>query len=190
MTPEQLRALQARATRPRRTVPVVCDGDLGQRIEVLLAEVEELANPTPSPDARLGSKAKTTHPRVAEVNAELDALYEQARGSTLYVVLEGLAGTPWRALVAQHPVQKDEAGNVAAADKPWGVDRAAIEEPLIRACVIGQRDAFDADEIRPLPAETLDWLLDWMTVHQREALFITAWTLCRGDDAVPLRRAR
>lgn len=188
MTPEQLANLQARASRPRRTVPVVLDGDLAQRIEALLDEIEELSAPTDGGDKRLGTKAKAPTPRLAEAKSELDALYQQAEGSTLFIVLEGLQGTVWRAMIPQYKVPKDD-----ETRSPWGpegVDRIAMEEPLIRACVIGHRATHDADEILPLPAETLDWLLDFATTSQKETLFLAGWVCSRADDAVPLRRTR
>lgn len=182
MTPEQLKELQARATRPRRTVPIVCDGDLAQRIDALQAEIDDLAD---QPDKRLASKGKAAADKLA---GELDALYEKAAASTLHVVLEGLQDTVFRALVAQHKVAKDDKERT-----PWGpdsVDRLAMEEPLIRACVIGHRESLDAEEIHPLPAETLDWLIGFTQLAQKETLFLAAWSACRGDDAVPLRRPR
>lgn len=185
MTPDQLKDLQARASRPRRTVPVVCDGDLAQRIDALQAEMDELVPPEQA-DKRLASKPKPA--RVAEATAELDALYERAAASTLYVVLEGLQDTVFRALVAQHKVLKDDKDRT-----PWGpdgVDRFAMEEPLIRACVVGHRESLEAEELHPLPAATLDWLLGFTQLAQKETLFLAAWSACRGDDAVPLRRAR
>lgn len=188
MTPDQLKTLQARASRPRRTVPVVCDGDLAQRIDVLQSEIDALTNPPEQADKRLATKAKAANPRIAEATAELDALYEAAEASTLYVVLEGLQGTVFRSLVAQHKVPKDDPERT-----PWGpdaVDRLTMEEPLMRACIIGHRDSLEAGEIHPLDAGTVDWLLDFAQLAQRETLFLAAWFVCRGDDAVPLRPAR
>lgn len=184
MTPEQLAQLQARATRPRRTVPVVCNGDLAQKIDALQADLAglERANIV---DRRLGTKGNDA--QAAQLEAEIDALYEQAEADTLLVVVEGMDGTAWRALVAQYPPLKPAEGE----EKPTGFDsvcdRVAMEEPLIRACVIGHRADPDA-EVDPLPEETLDWLLGFATVEQKETLFIAAWAVCRGGDAVPLRR--
>jgi hypothetical protein len=65
-----------------------------------------------------------------------------------------------------------------------------MEEPLIRACVVGHRATADAEAVDELDDETLDWLLDFCSVEQKENLFIAAWASCRGPDAVPLRRPR
>ena len=185
MTPERLAQLQARATRPRRTVPVVCNGDLAQRIDALQDDLAALERP--ALDRRLGSKSYDA--QAAQLEAEIDALYVQAEADTVLVVVEGMDGTAWRALIGQYPPLKPAEGE----EKPTGFDsvcdRVAMEEPLIRACVVGHRADPDAD-VDPLPADTLDWLLSFATVEQRESLFVASWAVCRGDDAVPLRRRR
>lgn len=187
MTPERLAELQARASRPRRTVPVVCNGDLAQRIDALQAELAAI-DTRAELDRRLGRRAGTS--QTAELEAQIDDLYEQAESDTLLFVVEGLEGTAWRALLAAYPPKPTPEG----ADKPTGVeamcDREAMEEPLIRAAVIGMRADVDAKEVDPLPAGTLDWLLGFATVEQRETLWLAAWNCSRGDDAVPLRRRR
>ena len=73
MTPDQLAAIKASATRPRRTVPIVLDGDLAEKIRVLLFE-QEIGEASAN-DKRLASKVRK---RAAEIDAELDQLYAQA----------------------------------------------------------------------------------------------------------------
>lgn len=185
MTPEQLADLQARASRPRRTVPVVCNGDLAQKINGLQDELAELDR-RELLDRRLGSRGGDA--RAEAINAQLDDLYEQAKADTLLVVLEGLEGTAWRALLGQYPPRKAGEGE----EKPTGFDalcnRETMEEPLIRASVIGHKADVDDVEILPLPDDTLDWLLGFVNVEQRDTLFVAAWACNRVDDAVPLRR--
>lgn len=196
MTPERLAELQARASRPRRTVPVVCNGDLAQRIDAVQAELT--AEESPLVDRRLGSRSNAA--RVAALEAELDDLYERAAEDTLLVVVEAMEGTAWRALLAAHPPKP-----LAEGEEPPTVfdrlcDREAMEEPLIRACAVGFRADVDAD-VQPLPDSTVDWLLGYtdddgnrvrgfMTAEKRDEMFVAAWAVSRGDDAVPLRRKR
>jgi hypothetical protein len=184
VTPEQLADLQARATRPRRTVPVVCNGELAQKIAALQDDLAELDRRQVA-DRRLGSKSDTA--RAAALNAELDALYAQAEADTLLVVVEGMDGIAWRALLAQYPPRKLAEGEEPASGFDRLCDRPAFEEPLIRASVIGHRATLDG-EILPLPDDTLDWLIGFVTVEQRDTLFVAAWACNRVDDAVPLRR--
>lgn len=185
MTPEQLADLKARASRPRRTVPVVCNGDLAQKIAALQDDLAELDRQAAG-DRRLGSRSGDA--REANINAELDALYEQAEADTVLVVMEGMEGIAWRALLAQYPPRKPAEGE----DKPTGFDsvcdREAMEEPLIRASIIGHKATVDDDGILPLDDDTVDWLIGFVNAEQRDTLFIAAWTCNRVDDAVPLRR--
>lgn len=186
MTPEQLATLQARATRPRRTVPVVCNGELAQAIAALQDDLAELDRRQVA-DRRLGSKSGDA--RTAEINAELDALYAQAEADTILVVVEGMEATPWRALLAQYPPLKLAEGEEPRSGFDRLCDRVAMEEPLLRASVIGHRATLDG-EVMDLPDETLDWLIGFVTDEQRDTLFVAAWACNRVDDAVPLRRRR
>ena len=196
MTPEQLAELKARASRPRRTVPIVCNGDLAEQIQSLTDELVGLDRP--ANDRRLSSKSNAA--KVTDLEAQLDELYERAAGDTLLIVVEGLPGTDWRALLAQHPPRLDGDGkSLPGWDTTHRVNRESLEEPLIRAAVIGQRSTVDSPDVEALPDGTLDWLLGrteppaqeaFATIEQRESLFLAAWNAGRGDDAVPLRRRR
>ena len=185
MTPERLAELRSRASRPRRTVPIVCNGDLAERIDN--AQDELLSLDRAATGGRLASKSNSA--TAAALEKQLDDLYVQAEADTLLLVVEGLEGTVWRALIAQYPPTPGEDG------KPRGgydafCDREAFEEPLIRAATIGMRATVDAENVAPLPDGTLDWFFGFATALQRETLFIAAWVCSRGDDAVPLRRRR
>lgn len=176
MTPDQLAAIKASATRPRRTVPIVLDGDLAEKIRVLLFE-QEIGEASAN-DKRLASKVRK---RAAEIDAELDQLYAQAEASTLNVVVEGLRGTDFTAFKAEHPSRPDN-----TADVIWGFNVEDGRDPLIRLTQKGHRSG---DDPNLHPIEELDWLLGFMTEWQRETLFIAAAGVCRGDDSVPPRRA-
>jgi hypothetical protein len=185
MTPDQLAKLQAGATRPRRTVPIVLDGELRQRVEELVFELDQLqpaGDETPEPDVRLASRAKTKakpNPRVAELQAELDALSVEVESKTMHVVVEGQPGTPFVAFRAAHPPRE---GN--RADSAWAINVESSQEPLLRLTIVGHRDG---ETIHPVD---VDWLLNWATEWQLSVLQIAALSVCRGDDAVPLPRRR
>lgn len=184
MTPAELEALRNRATRPRRTVPIILDGDVRQRVEELLAEREALAD-KPDEDAkdrRLASRRRADTARLAEIDALLDVEYATVESSTLQVVVEGLGGTDWQAFRSTHQPQRE--GN--RADQVWGFNTEAGREPLIRATVIGHRDG---ETLHPVDAGTLDWLVGFCTDWQLDLLFLAGLTTSRGDDAVPLRPA-
>jgi hypothetical protein len=183
VTPEQLTALMARATRPRRTVPIVLDGDLRQRIEELAYEYEALdqAAEASKADRRLGSKAKPVA-RLAEIEAELDSLEAQAAEVTVQLVVEGLPGTPFTALKAEHPPREGNKGDAA-----WGLNLATARDPLIRATLVGRRYG---DEVVPLADDFADWLIGWATDWQLDKVLLAALSTSRGDDAAPLPRRR
>lgn len=193
MTPERLEELRNRATRPRRTVPIVCNGDLAEQIanvqDELLALDRAAAGAT---GRRLASRSSAA--KAAELDAQLDALYDEARDDTLLIVVEGVPGTVWKAFVAAHPPKPGDDGKPRPGYDGW-IDRETAEDLLIRACAIGMRSTPDGP-IQVLPDETLDWLLGdgvdagFATIEQRESLFIAAFAVCRGNDAVPLRLRR
>lgn len=182
MTPEQLARLQASATRPRRTVPLVLDGDLRGRVEVLEAKLEAERPASPS-DRRLGSRSASA-PDLALV-AELAELHERAEAATLHVVVEGLPGTPWRALLAAHPPRTDEAGKILP-DDDFGANESTIREPLVRATIIGHRPDPAVDDVAPFDDAFVDWLIGFVTDKQMDKLVAAGIATSRGDDAVPL----
>lgn len=181
MTPEELARLQASATRPRRTVPVVLDGDLRDRVEALETKLEA-EQPAPG-DRRLGTHSSSAPDSALVV--ELDALRVRAEAATLHIVVEGLAGTPWRALLAAHPPRRDEAGKIIPEDS-LGANEETIRDPMLRASIIGHRPDPDADEVVPFDAEFVEWLIGFVTDRQKDKLVAAALKVSRGDDAVPL----
>lgn len=177
MTPERLAAMQASATRPRRTVPIVLDGDLAQAITEAQAELDLLTEAGPESGKRLNSRPKAANPRIAEIGAELEALYLKAEEATMQVVVEGLAGTPMATIRAANPPRD---GN--RNDMLWSLNLDGARDALLHAAIIGHRDG---EDIHPVD---VDWLLGWATEYQIVALEMAALGTSRGDDAVPLPR--
>lgn len=186
MTPARIAELMARATRPRRTVPIVCGGELAEQIQGVQDDIAALDR---SPGGgRLASKSNAA--KIAELDKLLDSLYEQAADDTLLVVVEGLQGTPFEALKAAHPPRLDDEGKPREGwDRIHGCNPVTMREPMIRAAVVGIRAEPD-DPVEPVPDGMLDWLLGFATIEQAESLFLAAWNCSRGDDAVPLRHRR
>lgn len=184
MTPEELEQLKARATRPRRTVRLVLDGELRGRIEAVEQRIEDAESAArPDNDLRLGSKRRVVD--TSAEAAELEELHRQAESATLHVVVEGLPGTPWRTLLAAHPPKPDD-----ALDKAFDANMDTVRIPMVRACVIGHRSTSDG----PIHTVDLDWLVGdeqtpgFLTDLQMDKLVDAAIATSRGDDAVPLRR--
>lgn len=200
----RLKTLRERATRPRRTVPVLLDGEVRGQIEAVEDELDRLV-PTDKDDRRLASR-DPHRKRRAELEADLESLRRQAEDSTLYVVLEGMQRTPYRALVNQHPPRKDEDGRPLRTDI-LGVNYDTVQIPLVRACMRGYQETPAAGApVLDMDRDTLNWLLGhtipagenepavevepFLTDRQIEVLFMAALAVCRGDEAVPLPRTR
>lgn len=184
----RLKLLREKATRPRRTVPVLLDGEVREQIEAVEDELDRLDSAPASNDRRLSTK--TNDAEREQLVADLDALYESAEQSTLYVVLEAMQRTPYRALIAAHPARLDAEGKPLPADR-FGWNSETLAEPLVRACIVGYRERPEVDaEVLPMPAEDVDKLMAFVTERQLDALAAAALRLCAGDDAVPLRRKR
>lgn len=186
----RLKLLREKATRPRRTVALLLDGEVRGQIEAVEDELDRLDD---NPDGLLNSR---TGKRRKELEMELASLRAQAEQATLYVVVEGLQRSNYRALLAQHPPRKDEDGKIVRADV-LGANSDTFQVPLARACIVGYQDSPDAAApVEPIDAETVDWLLGtedtepFLTDRQIEVLASAALTVCRGDEAVPLPRTR
>ena len=177
-----LKALRARATRPRRTVPVLLDGELREQIEAVEDELDRLAD-LPVKPRRLAEKD-----RGAALRADLDKLRAEAEESTIYVVLEAMQRTPYRALLAAHPPRPD-----VALDR-GGYNAETFAPALIKACAIGYRERPDADApvLTDWPQDDyVAWLVDeYASPGQIGKMSSAALELCTGDDAVPLPRRR
>lgn len=184
MTPDQIKKLMARATRPRRTVPIVLDGELRERIEAAQAELDEAQPQETGDDRRLNTRRKQVD--TSALTARLDALFEEANESTLLLVVEGLPGHLWDALREQYPARKDSDGKLIG---PYVFDGKPMKPALVRAALIGSRASLDAEAVTALPDGFIDWLLDFASQGQMELLFQAALGVTAGTDAVPLRRA-
>ncbi len=210
----RLKLLRDKAVRPRRTVPVLLDGEVREQIEAVHDTLDRIES-AKGGHRSLASKSPEAQRRKLE--AELEHLYESATDSTLYLVLEAMQRTPYRALVAEHPPRVDGDGKMRVVDRlAGGVNADTFVLPLIRACVIGYRERPEADaEILPLDPSRwngdefepgmVDFLLGYKVTHpdrpelvaERDG-FATPWQihqlgqaatdLCVGDDAVPLPR--
>jgi hypothetical protein len=187
---DRLAGIKDSATRPRRTVPVILNGDLRERIAELVTELAQLEDDARSQSDRRLSSRSVGSARAEEIHGRLDELYARAEEDTLYVVLEGMDGTLWRALIAEHMAPRDDKGNATGGWGPLGVIRETLEEPLIRACVVGHREHLEHETVEPISPDTLDWLIGWATAEQRETLFLAGWMASRADDAIPLRPTR
>lgn len=206
----RLKLLRDQAVRPRRTVPVLLDGVVREQIEAVEDELDRLDVAPAVKDRRMSTKSESV--QRDKLVAELDGLYESAAKSTLYVVLEAMQRTPYRALVAQHPPRIVD-GKTHPSDL-IGANTDTLPVPLIRACIIGHKATDDAadTEVLPLPQShdtevSIDWLLGHISLtdpdsgefevtdpflsdRQIEKLWQAAFAVNRGDDAVPLRRKR
>lgn len=176
MTPAQLAAIQATATRPRRTVPIVLDGDLRAAVEELIFELENLPK-----DADADRRLSSGPTREAELIKQIDDLSAQAAEKTLQVVIEGLSGTDLDAMRGAHPPREDN-----RADKIWRINTESSRNPLIQATAIGFRGP--DDEVQPWADGQKDWLVGFVSDGQRERLYLAALSTSTGDDAVPLRQ--
>lgn len=188
MTPEQLAAARAKATRPRRTVPVVLDGELRERIERVEAELGAALEAPATGDRRLTSRSRKVDTTAAQ--ATLDALRTDAAGRTLHVVLEALPRRPYRHLVDQHPPRKDPDGKTHP-DDGLGLNYETFPPALAKACIIGHKPDPDGDAVEPLDPEYVAWLVDdFATDRQVQNLSSAAFDANRGNDAVPLPQLR
>lgn len=175
------------AARPRDMAPILLDGEIRHQIEAAERELSRL-NLSEGTDKRLGAKGVAAQRKAIE--DRIEQLYEQAAEHTMWLVLEGMQRTPYRALVALHPPRLGEDGKPIPVDVQ-GVNTETFAPALIKACVIGYRDEPDPSaEIHPIPEEDLEHLLEVITEGQMDAIGVVALRLCARDDAGPLWRRR
>lgn len=186
------RALAAK-TRPQRTVAVVLHGEIREQIEAVEDELDRLDDASPQTnDRRLSTKGNAARKR--ELEADLERLHEAAAEATVYLVLEALSDTAWLTLKSQHKPktpegEKPKASDAYAVSMAYNVD--TIRRPLIKACVVGERERPEANApITPVAPAELDELLDFVNTRQMMDLANAAYVLCERDDAAPLSRRR
>lgn len=183
----RLKLLREGRNRRQHTVAIQLDGEVREQIEAVEDELDRLASGMEA-DKRLNTKSNTT--RIAELEADLASLQSSAEDSTLYVVLQGMQATPYRALLAAHRPRKLEDGKVDPMDA-IGFNTETMPPLLVKACIVGYRERPDADaEILPFPPEDVDRLIESATEGQLDKLAAACIRLTAGDDAVPLRRRR
>jgi len=195
MTPDQLKKIRSGEVpthRPRRTVPILLDGELREQIEAIQTELvllesrqqaAEQAAAEGRPVRRINS---VDAERIRTLREDLAELIAKAEEKTMYVVVEGLNGTDWLHLVKEHPPVPNHEGKIVHI---YNVD--TIKAPLAKACIIGHREKNEVDSpILPLDEDTVDWLLSFISAHQLDMLADAAYQCCQRDDAVPLDRAR
>lgn len=191
----RLRLLRERAVRPRRTVPIQLDGVVREQIEAVEEELDRLDRSPQANDRRLSSKSADA--RRKELESELERLYAAAEETTLYVVMEALQRTTYRALCDAHPPRNGSDGKPLPEDHQ-GVNAETFPPALVKASIVGYKETPDAadTDVKPFPEEggddgiTVDWLMEWMTDYQVAKLAAVCVTLNRGDDLVPTRRRR
>jgi hypothetical protein len=183
----RLQQLREAATRPRKTVPVVLNGEVREQIEAVEDELDRL-DEAPVKARRLAEKSAGS-----ALREDLAKLRGEAEESTIYVVLEAMQRTPYRALLAAHPPRVDGDGNVVPLDR-GGFNADTFSPALVKACLVGYRERPDADApiLTDWPSDDfVDWLVDdYCSAGQIDKLSTAAFALTRGDDAVPLPRQR
>lgn len=177
----------AGAKLPEDTVDLCLRADLVAEHERLDAELEARLE---RPNQKLGGD-----PRRAELAAQIVALEEQMRESTITVRLRAMPKRRWRALVMAHPPRLNEDGARIPVDFR-GVNSDTFYDPLIRASVTEPELTDDqwthllghtAAEAEALEAagkgdEVQDGVL---TSRQHDGLFAAAWDLNRDEVTVP-----
>lgn len=208
---DRLKRLRQQAVRPRRTVPILLDGSLREQIEAVEDALDRLDQAPAKTDRRMSSKSNEAER--ASLLADLARLRTEAEDSTLFLVLEGMQRTAFRALLAQHPPRLGEDGKPLPQDRLLGANLETLAPVLARACAVGYREKPTADApVLKFPPDgtpdeiTLGWLFGhnvpaigddpgrvvepWCTERQIDQASSVAIALCAGDDAVPLPRPR
>jgi len=184
---KDIAAILAGAKLPEDTVDLCMRADLVAEHERLDAELEERLE---RPSQKLGGD-----PRRAELAAQIVALEEQMRESTITVRLRAMPRLRWRELVAAHPARFDEAGDRDPRDYQ-GVNSDTFPHAMIRASAI--EPELTADQWRNLLGDTIpeaealkaagkdDEIAEGLlTSKQFEQLSTAAWARNREDVVVP-----
>ena len=154
---EKIRALVKSQHRPEKVVPLVLRADIQQQIEEL--EKRLIAIRAES-DGTLAGNADA-----APIADEINALIEEAKDSTIDVLLRALPRKQWSDLVTKNPPKSDE----------FLYDVAGLMNDAVPACWISPE----------LDDETREALLDGLTQGQWDRLSETTQMLNRGDVNIP-----
>ena len=97
-----LAELRARKTAklPERDIEVCLDHTLLRQVEQLTAEKEDLQSTEGKPVRKM---AEGTNPRIAEIDAEIEALYSQMREASGKLTLRAVSGGAWALWKDEHP---------------------------------------------------------------------------------------
>ncbi len=111
----------------QRSIALCLRGDLVSAYEELERRLED-ADAADSRDSLAAGGPQ------AAIVAEMDALREQMKASTITVVMRAMSRKAFRKLADQHPPKRDEEGKPDPDDARAGFNTDTFHEPLIRAC--------------------------------------------------------
>lgn len=155
---EKIRALVKTQHRPEKVVPLVLRADIQSQIEDLEKKLIEIR-------AKDSEGTLAGNVDAAPVADEINALIEEAKDSTIDVLLRALPRKQWSDLVTKNPPKSDE----------FLYDTAGLMNDAIPACWVSPE----------LDAETREALLDGLTQGQWDRLSEATQMLNRGDVNVP-----
>lgn len=157
----------------QRSVPLCLRGDLQSAYEELERRLEA-AEDTDMGDSLASGSA------TAGIEAEMAALRDQMRSSTITVVMRALPRKAYRKLMSLHPPKRDDEGKVDPQDATVGFNMDTFFDPLIRACWA-----------KPEISKTrMNLLLDEkISDRQWQRLGRTAWDVNTEDVDVPFSSA-
>lgn len=155
---EKIRALVKSQARPEKVVSLVLRADIQQKIEEL--EKRLIAIRAADSDGTLAGNTDA-----APVADEINALIEEAKESTVDVLLRALPRKQWSDLVTKNPPKSDD----------YLYEVVGLMNDAVPACWVTPE----------LDTETLEALLDGITQGQWDRLCETTQMLNRGDVNVP-----
>jgi hypothetical protein len=171
-TMKNFKAMMAEARLPERTVDVCLRGDLVADFQALEAELDA-ARIAAGDSLDAGTEADGIIERMEAVKALM-------RESTYPVRLRAMRGPDFRALFAQHPPRRNDAGEIDAAERGFDFNVDTFFEPLLRACLVD-----------PEIVSKDDWdsFVGGITDYQFNELAITCLSLNRGKVDIPFSLA-
>jgi hypothetical protein len=114
-----------------------------------------------------------------DLAAQIEALREQMKASTIVFTLRALPRGRLRELIDEHPPRKDEDGEPHHADRESGVNESTFWDPFVRECVV-------SPTMTPARWAKLDAIL---SDRQFQQLTSVAWDVNREKVDVPFSRA-
>lgn len=170
---EDINTLIDEADLPERSIRLCIKGKLVAQFEALEQQRADAASRI-DVDSLAGGGGESR-----AFSAEMEALREKMKASTITVVMRALPRKKWRKLLDQHPPRRDEEGTIFPADRA-GFNNETIIEPLIRAC-------WATPVLTP---ERMTHLLDEVVSdRQYERLAELAWAVNRDDVDIPFSLA-